>query len=56
MWALMDYGFRVVMSASLRRHLSWATAAKSGLLAAKCAQEDIELLWKILERTARAPS
>lgn len=47
-WALMDYGFRVVISARFA-DIFRGNAGKQGLLAAQCEQSDIELLWKLLE-------
>ena len=47
-WALSDYGFRVVISARFA-DIFRGNAGKQGLLAAECAQADVELLWKLLE-------
>jgi 3-isopropylmalate/(R)-2-methylmalate dehydratase small subunit len=47
-WALSDYGFRVVVSARFA-DIFRGNAGKAGLLAAECAQSDVELLWKLLE-------
>ena len=47
-WALSDYGFRVVVSARFA-DIFRGNAGKQGLLAAECAQSDVELLWKLLE-------
>jgi len=47
-WALMDYGFRVVISTSFA-DIFRGNAGKSGLLTAHCAQADVERLWKALE-------
>ncbi|HEY7595171.1 MAG TPA: 3-isopropylmalate dehydratase small subunit [Actinophytocola sp.] len=47
-WALSDYGFRVVISARFA-DIFRGNAGKQGLLAAECAQPDVELLWKLLE-------
>ena len=47
-WALKDYGFRAVL-ASRFADIFRGNAGKQGLLAAQVAQEDIELLWKVLE-------
>ncbi len=47
-WALKDYGFKVVISARFA-DIFRGNSGKQGLLAAQVAQEDIELLWKILE-------
>src|SRR3954464_15933427 len=47
-WALMDYGFRVVISSRFA-DIFRGNSAKAGLLAAEVAQPDVELLWKLLE-------
>jgi len=47
-WALKDYGFRVVISARFA-DIFRGNSGKQGLPAAQVAQEDVELLWKILE-------
>ncbi|MEO9221588.1 MAG: 3-isopropylmalate dehydratase small subunit [Mycobacteriaceae bacterium] len=47
-WALSDYGFRVVI-ASRFADIFRGNAGKQGLLAAQCTQSDVELLWKLLE-------
>ena len=47
-WALMDYGFRVVISARFG-DIFRGNSGKGGLVAAQCDQSDIELLWKLLE-------
>ncbi|GAA2244422.1 3-isopropylmalate dehydratase small subunit [Rarobacter faecitabidus] len=47
-WALKDYGFKVVF-ASRFADIFRGNSGKQGLLAGQMAQEDIELLWKILE-------
>jgi 3-isopropylmalate/(R)-2-methylmalate dehydratase small subunit len=47
-WALADYGFRVVISARFA-DIFRGNSGKQGLLAAQCEQADIELLWKLLE-------
>src|SRR5690242_2846600 len=47
-WALMDFGFRVVISSRFA-DIFRGNAGKAGLLAAEVAQDDIELLWKIIE-------
>ncbi len=47
-WALSDYGFRVVI-ASRFADIFRGNAGKQGLLAAQCSQSDVELLWKLLE-------
>jgi 3-isopropylmalate/(R)-2-methylmalate dehydratase small subunit len=47
-WALMDYGFRVVVSSRFA-DIFRGNSAKMGLVAAEVAQPDVELLWKVLE-------
>ncbi|MBB3052311.1 3-isopropylmalate/(R)-2-methylmalate dehydratase small subunit [Prauserella isguenensis] len=47
-WALMNYGFRVVISPRFA-DIFRGNAGKQGLVAAQCSQDDVELLWKILE-------
>jgi 3-isopropylmalate/(R)-2-methylmalate dehydratase small subunit len=47
-WALMDFGFRVVISSRFG-DIFRGNSAKAGLLAAEVAQPDVELLWKLLE-------
>jgi 3-isopropylmalate/(R)-2-methylmalate dehydratase small subunit len=47
-WALKDYGFRAVLSARFA-DIFRGNSGKQGLLAAQVAQDDIELIWKILE-------
>ncbi|MFW5474521.1 3-isopropylmalate dehydratase small subunit [Knoellia sp. CPCC 206450] len=47
-WALMNYGFRVVISSRFA-DIFRGNSSKSGLLAAQCSQDDVELLWKLLE-------
>ena len=48
-WALMDFGFRVVISSRFA-DIFRGNAGKSGLLAAELAQDDVELLWKLIEQ------
>ncbi|QFQ02617.1 3-isopropylmalate dehydratase small subunit [Corynebacterium urogenitale] len=48
-WALMDYGFRVVLSSRFA-DIFRGNSGKAGLLAAKLDQADIELIWKLLEQ------
>jgi 3-isopropylmalate/(R)-2-methylmalate dehydratase small subunit len=48
-WALMDYGFRVVISSRFA-DIFRGNAGKAGLLAAEVAQDDVELLWKLIEQ------
>ncbi|GAA4028129.1 3-isopropylmalate dehydratase small subunit [Allokutzneria multivorans] len=47
-WALADYGFRVVISSRFA-DIFRGNAGKAGLLAARCEQSDVEQLWKLLE-------
>ncbi|SFN87737.1 3-isopropylmalate dehydratase, small subunit [Pseudonocardia ammonioxydans] len=47
-WALMDYGFRVVISARFA-DIFRGNSAKAGLVAAQVEQPDVELIWKKLE-------
>lgn len=47
-WALKDYGFKAVLSARFA-DIFRGNSGKQGLLAAQLAQEDIELIWKVLE-------
>lgn len=47
-WALKDYGFRVILCSRFA-DIFRGNSGKQGLLAAQVAQEDIELLWKVLE-------
>ncbi|MEU9692019.1 3-isopropylmalate dehydratase small subunit [Amycolatopsis japonica] len=47
-WALMDYGFRVVISARFA-DIFRGNSGKQGLVAAQVEQADVELLWKLLE-------
>jgi 3-isopropylmalate/(R)-2-methylmalate dehydratase small subunit len=47
-WALMGYGFRVVI-ASRFADIFRGNSSKQGLVAAEVAQPDVELLWKLLE-------
>ncbi|CAM4034526.1 3-isopropylmalate dehydratase small subunit [Janibacter anophelis] len=49
-WALKDYGFRVVISSRFA-DIFRGNSGKQGLLAAQVAQDDVELLWKYLENT-----
>ncbi|QNV38605.1 3-isopropylmalate dehydratase small subunit [Rothia terrae] len=47
-WALKDYGFRIVISARFA-DIFRGNSGKQGLVAAQVAQDDIELIWKELE-------
>jgi 3-isopropylmalate/(R)-2-methylmalate dehydratase small subunit len=48
-WALMDYGFRVVISSRFA-DIFRGNSGNAGLLAAELAQDDVELLWKLIEQ------
>src|SRR6202011_1067412 len=48
-WALMDYGFRVVISARFG-DIFLGNSGKGGLLAAEVSQDGVELLWKLIEQ------
>ena len=48
-WALMDYGFRVVISPRFA-DIFRGNSGKAGLLAAQVSQDDVELLWKLIEQ------
>ena len=52
-WALKDYGFRVVISSRFA-DIFRGNSSKQGLLAAQVSQDDVELLWKYLENTPGA--
>ncbi|MFL6114080.1 MAG: 3-isopropylmalate dehydratase small subunit [Catenulispora sp.] len=52
-WALKDYGFKVVLSARFA-DIFRGNSAKDGLLTAVLKQGDIELLWKLLENHPEA--
>ncbi|APF39916.1 3-isopropylmalate dehydratase small subunit [Neomicrococcus aestuarii] len=47
-WALKDYGFKVVLSARFA-DIFRGNSGKQGLLAAEVAQDDIEIIWKEIE-------
>lgn len=47
-WALKDYGFRVVISSRFA-DIFRGNSGKQGLVAAQVAQDDVELIWKALE-------
>lgn len=47
-WALRDYGFKVVISPRFA-DIFRGNAGKQGLLAAQVEQSDVELLWKVME-------
>ncbi|WP_078287484.1 3-isopropylmalate dehydratase small subunit [Mycobacterium sp. D16R24] len=48
-WALMDYGFRVVLSSRFG-DIFRGNAGKAGLVAGLVDQSSIELLWKLIEQ------
>jgi len=47
-WALMNYGFRVVISSRFA-DIFCGNSGKSGLLTAQVNQDDVELIWELLE-------
>jgi 3-isopropylmalate/(R)-2-methylmalate dehydratase small subunit len=47
-WSLLDYGFRVIISSRFA-DIFRSNSGKGGLLTAQCSQDDVELLWKLLE-------
>ena len=47
-WALLDYGIRVVISPRFA-DIFRGNSAKAGLVAAQITQDEVELLWKLLE-------
>ncbi|MDX2355670.1 3-isopropylmalate dehydratase small subunit [Dietzia sp. PP-33] len=47
-WALKDFGFRVVISARFA-DIFRGNSGKSGLVAAQVEQQNVELLWKIMD-------
>ena len=47
-WALMDYGFRVVVSSRFA-DIFRGNSGKAGLLAAQVTQDTVEQLWKLVE-------
>ena len=49
-WALVDYGFRVVISSRFG-DIFRGNAGKGGLLAAEVDQDGVELLWKLIEQS-----
>lgn len=49
-WALKDYGFKTVLSSRFA-DIFRGNSGKQGLLAAELAQDDIELIWKVLENS-----
>ncbi|KLU11245.1 3-isopropylmalate dehydratase small subunit [Kocuria sp. SM24M-10] len=53
-WALRDYGFRVVISSRFA-DIFRGNSGKQGLLAAQVDQSDVELLWKLIEEHPGTP-
>jgi len=47
-WALTNYGFRVVISSRFA-DIFCGNSGKAGLLTAQVGQGDVELIWKLLE-------
>ncbi|MFT4011124.1 MAG: 3-isopropylmalate dehydratase small subunit, partial [Nocardioidaceae bacterium] len=47
-WALMDYGFKVVISSRFA-DIFRGNSGKAGLLAAQTSQDVVEQLWKLIE-------
>jgi 3-isopropylmalate/(R)-2-methylmalate dehydratase small subunit len=47
-WALMNYGFRVVISSRFA-DIFCGNSSKEGLLTARASQNDVELIWALLE-------
>ncbi|MDO4917845.1 MAG: 3-isopropylmalate dehydratase small subunit [Rothia sp. (in: high G+C Gram-positive bacteria)] len=47
-WALKDFGFRVVISARFA-DIFRGNAGKQGLVTAQVNQDDVELIWKVLD-------
>jgi len=47
-WALMNYGFRVVVSSRFA-DIFRGNSGKQGLLTAQASQRDVELIWSLLE-------
>ena len=52
-WALMNYGFRVIISSRFA-DIFRGNSGKQGLLTAIVAQDDVELIWKYLENNPGA--
>ena len=52
-WALMNYGFRVVISSRFA-DIFRGNSGKQGLLTAIVSQDDVELIWKYLENNPGA--
>lgn len=54
-WALRDYGFKVVISPRFA-DIFRGNSGKQGLLAAQVEQSDVELLWKQIEAEPEVPT
>lgn len=54
-WALRDYGFKVVISPRFA-DIFRGNSGKQGLLAAQVEQSDVELLWKQIEAEPAVPT
>src|SRR3954464_1660521 len=52
-WALMDYGFRVVIYSRFA-DIFRGNSGKAGLLAAQAGQDTVEQLWKLIEEVPTA--
>ena len=50
-WALMDYGFKVVLS-SRYADIFRGNSGKAGLVTAEVSQEVIEMIWALIEKDA----
>lgn len=53
-WALLDSGFRVVVSSRFA-DIFHGNAGKAGLLAATVSQHDVEALWHVLDHAPETP-
>jgi len=53
-WALQDYGFKVVLSSRFA-DIFRGNSGKGGLLTAQVAQDDIERLWEVVEADPATP-
>lgn len=54
-WALRDYGFKVVISSRFA-DIFRGNSGKQGLLAAQVEQSDVDLLWKQIETDPEVPT
>ena len=53
-WALMDYGFKVVLS-SRYADIFRGNSGKAGLVTAEVSQDVIEKIWALIEKDANTP-